>query len=192
MALKKDRPRRVYKTESGERVYGMMAEFAGPADIYHAAEKVRDGGYRNWDVYSPFAIHGMDEAMGIKMTKLPLLVATIGLSMAGLGFIFQWWVTAVTFPLVVQGKPYAAWEPFTPVTFEIGVLFTAFASLLGMLAFNALPRWHHPLLKKQRFLRVSNDRFIICVEAKDEKFDPVKTRKLFESAGATAVDLVEE
>jgi hypothetical protein len=183
---------KVYRTERGHKVYGVMAEFANPGEIIRAAERVRDAGYSRWDVYSPFAIHGMDEAMGLKRTSLPLLVGFLGLSGAGLGFLFQWYVSAVLYPLVVQGKPYGAWEPFMPITFEFGVIFTAFTCLIGMLAYNALPRWYHPLFKKERFLRVGDDRFIICIEARDPKFDPTGTRKLLEKAGGQRIDLVEE
>lgn len=183
---------KVYKTEKGSKVYGVIAEFPGPGEMLRAAERVRDAGFKRWDVYSPFAVHGMDQAMGLRRTKLPLLVGLMALSGAGLGFLFQWYVGAVLFPLTVQGKPYGAWEPFMPVTFEFGVIFTAFSALLGMLAFNGLPRFHHPLLKKERFLRVGDDRFIICVEARDAKFDPTGTRKLLEKAGGQRIDLVEE
>ena len=183
--------KKIYKTESGEVVYGLMAEYPTPAALYHAAEKVRDAGYTRWDVFSPFPVHGMDEAMGNAPTKLPLVVGTVGLTGAFLGLLMQWWMTAVDYPLVVQGKPYFAWEPWVPITFELGVLFTAFVTLIGMLAFNKLPMWHHPLLRKERFLRVSDDRFVIAIEARDPKFDPAGTRKLLEQAGGTHVDLVE-
>lgn len=181
-----------YKTEKGDRVYGIMAEFADPTAIIHAAEKVRDAGYTRWDVYSPFPVHGMDQAMGVRRTVLPLAVAVAGLGMAGLGFFFQWGVSAELYPMVTQGKPFGGWQPFIPITFEFGVLGTAFTSLIGMLALNALPRFYHPLLKKDRFLGVSDDRFVVCIEARDEKFEPKATRKLLESAGATSVELVEE
>lgn len=182
---------RIYKTDSGAVVHGVLGEFPTPASVYHAAEIFRDAGYRDWDVYAPFPIHGIDEAMGIRRTRLPLLVATVGLSGAALGFLFQTFVGLV-YPITKQGKPYAAWEALVPVTFEIGVLFTAFATLLGMLAFNGLPRWHHPLLKKERFLRVGDDRYMIAVESQDPKFDPVGVRALMEKHGAVAVELVEE
>jgi len=181
-----------YKTESGERIYGIMAEFPNPAALSHAAAKIRDGGYTKWDVYSPFPVHGMDEAMGVKFTRLPLLVAFCALSMAGLGYLFQWYVSASLYPLTVQGKPYGAWQAFMPIIFEFGVLGTAFSALIGMLAFNALPRYYHPLLKKERFLRASDDRFFICVEARDPKFEPNNMRAVFQHAGASHIDLVAE
>ena len=186
------KPRKIYKTENGEAVYGVMAEFDSPASLTHGAEKLRDAGYSRWDVYSPFPVHGMDEAMGLKSNLLPLLTGVVGLGGAGLGYLLQWWVTTRGYPTVVQGKPFDALQPWVPVTFEIGVLFTAFAALLGMFAFNALPMWYHPLLKKERFLRVSDDRFVICVEANDPKFDPDGTRALLERVGGKNFDFVEE
>lgn len=181
-----------FVTESGNDVHGIMAEFDTPAAVYHAAEKVRDAGYTRWDVFAPFPIHGIDEAMGHKRTILPVMVAAGAFAGAGLALLMQWWMSGVDYPLVVQGKPYGAWEPFTPIVFELGVLLSAFTTLIGMLALNGLPRMHHPLFAKDRFLRVSDDRFIICVEAEDPKFDPEATRRLLEANGGKNIDLVEE
>lgn len=183
---------KIYKTEAGAVVHGMMAEFATPADFAHACEKVRDAGYKRWDSYSPFPVHGIDEAMGMPRSRLPLVVGLMGLTGAGLGFLFQWYVTHSLYPMVVQGKPTGAWESLAPITFEFGVIFTAFSALLTMFAFNRLPMWYHPLLKKDRFLRVSDDRFVICIETTDPNFDPKKTRELLEHAKGYNVDLVED
>ncbi len=188
---------KVYVTEAGEAIYGLMAEFDTPAALYHAAEKVRDAGYANWDTHSPFPVHGMEEAMGVKRTRLPALVAVCGLTGSGLAFLMQWWMSAVDYPLVKQGKPYGdltqgGWQAFIPITFELGILFAAFTSILGMMAFNGLPRWYHPLLKKERFLSSSDHRFFVSIEAQDPKFDPDKTRALLEQAGAKSIELVEE
>lgn len=183
---------KLFVTESGAPLHGVMAEFDTPASVYHAAEKVRDAGYTKWDLHTPFPIHGIEQAMGVKRTKLPLLIAAGGFTGAGLGFLMQYWMTAVDYRLVVQGKPFAAWEPFTPITFELGVLITAFTTLIGMLAFNGLPRWNHPLLKKERFLSSSDDRFVICIESADPKFDPEQTRKLLREVGGKHIDLVED
>jgi Alternative complex III, ActD subunit len=181
-----------FVTESGDIVHGIMAEFDTPADIYHAAEKMRDSAYSKWDAFSPFPMHGLDEAMGVKRTILPVLVAFGAFTGVGLAYLMQWWMTSVDFPVVVQGKPYGAWEPFIPITFELGVLFSAFASLLGMLALNGLPRFNHPLFNKERFLRVSDDRFVIAIEADDPKFHPQETRAFLESIGGNHIDLVED
>jgi hypothetical protein len=181
-----------FVTASGARVHGILAEFDTPAAVYHAAERVRDAGYTAWDVHSPFPIHGIDGAMGIKRNILPVIVAGGAFTGAGLGYLMQWWMTAVDYRLVVQGKPYGAWEPFTPVTFELGVLFSAFTALFAMLMLNGLPRWNHPLFKKDRFLRSSDDRFFVVIEASDQKFDPKGTRELLAGSGATHVEVVED
>jgi hypothetical protein len=186
------RPPARFITESGAEVHGVLAEFGTPAEVYSAAEKVRDAGYSKWDVYAPFPIHGIEDAMGMKRTILPVIVACGAFTGTGLAFLMQWWMTAIDFPLVVQGKPPSSWEPFTPIIFELSVLLAAFTTLGAMLALNGLPRFHHPLFKKDRFLRVSQDRFAIAIEAADARFEPQATRKLLESAGARAIELVEE
>ncbi len=182
---------KVYTTESGEVVYGMVAEFETPADVYHAAEKVRDAGYAKWDVHTPFPIHGMEDAMGVKRTILPMVIGVIGLTCAGLGFLMQWWMNGIDYPLAVQGKPFATWQAFVPIMFELGILFSAFTAIIGMLFFNRLPQWYHPLLKKDRFLRTSDDRFVIAIEAADPNFDEHKVRSMLTSIGGHNIDVVE-
>ncbi len=190
MFVRKPAPR--FVSESGNRVYGIVAEFSETPRVYHAAEMIRDAGYSRWDVHSPFPVHGMEKAMGIKSTKLPLIA--MGAAVTGVLFamLLQWGTSAYLYPMVVQGKPYGAWEPFMPIIFELGVLFTAFACLLGMMALNGLPRFHHPLFGHDRFYRVSNDRFMIAIEADDPSFDPKKTRALLEKAGGTDITIIEE
>ncbi len=186
------RPDHGFRTPEGGVVHGVMAEFPNSAAVYHAAEQVRDAGFQKWDVFAPFPIHGIDEAMGMKRTKLPLIVAGGAITGITVALLMQWWMTAVDYPLVVQGKDYSAWEPWVPVTFELGVLFSAFSALIGMLALNGLPRWNHPLLKSERFLRVSDDKFVIVIEAGDAKFQGSDTVTMLQGMGATAVELVEE
>ncbi|MEM9065258.1 MAG: DUF3341 domain-containing protein [Planctomycetota bacterium] len=181
-----------FRTESGAAVHGMMAEYATVPEIYHAAEKIRDAGYRDWDVFASFPIHGIDEAMGVKRTILPLIVAGGGFTGAILGYLMQWFISGYDYPLMKQGKPYAAWEPFLPVTFEMGVLFAAFSALIGMLALNGLPRWNHPLLATKSFLKVSDDKLVICIESVDPQFHPERTRDLLRDTGATKLELIEE
>jgi hypothetical protein len=178
-------------TPTGAEVHGIIAEFSTPAQVYHAAEKVRDAGFTRWDVHTPFPIHGLEEAMGIKKTILPLIAGSVGLGGAAMGFVLQLWITAMDYPIVVQGKPFAAWEPFTPVTFELGILHCAFATLIGMLALNGLPRFNHPLFNSTRFLKSSDDKFFIAIEAADAKFEPGTVKSLLESAGGTGIELVE-
>lgn len=186
------RSAKVFVTESGQKIHGLLAEFATPADLYHACEKVRDAGYSQWDSHSPFPLHGMEEAMGIKRTKLPLIVAAGGFTGASLGYLMQYWMSGVDYLIMKQGKPFAAWQAHVPITFELGILLSAFSAIIGMLALNGLPRWHHPLFRSTRFLRATQDRFFISIEAGDGKFDPDATQALLAGAGATNVEFVEE
>ncbi len=192
LSLFKKQPDRVFKTESGDVVFGMMAEFDTPGALAHAAEAVRDAGYTKWDVYSPFPVHGMEECMGLKDSRLGLIAGVVGLSGAAAGFFLQFGISNFLYNTTVQGKDSFAWESYVPITFEIGVLTTAFTVIGGMFLMNRLPMFYHPLLKKDRFLRVSDDRFVIAIEASDERFDPASTRSLLESAAGHHIDLVEE
>lgn len=187
--------RPIYQTESGAKVFGILAQFENTLALSNAAKAVRDAGFKKWDTHSPFPVHEMEHAMGIANTAVKPLAYAIGLAaLTGVigGFFMQWWINHDYF-IVVQGKPTdGAWEPFIPITFEIGILLTAFSAIFGMLAFNGLPRHHHPLFSSERFLSTSDDAFFISLEAADTKFDPDSARKLLEDAGATHIELVEE
>lgn len=172
-------------------VWGVMAEFPDVTSIYKAAHGVRDAGYTKWDVYSPVPIHGMPEAMGLKLSRITFIIGA-GATTGVLGAILlQFWASAYEYQTVVGGKPFAAWEPFTPIIFELGVLLSAFGAVFGMLALNKLPMLYHPLLKKERFLRVSDDRFVIAIEADDPNFDADGTGAMLRELGATNIEVVE-
>src|SRR4030095_13854024 len=123
--------------------FGILAQFATPADLYHACERVRDAGFTRGEPHTPFPVHGLEGAMGIRRSPLPLIVLVSGLTGAALGFGLQWWVHASAYPLVISGKPLLAWPAYIPITFELGVLFAALGAVLGMLALHRLPV-HHP------------------------------------------------
>ena len=188
MLLRKSAPK--FVTEAGKPVHGIVAEFDETPKVFKAAQRVRDAGFSKWDVHSPFPIHDMEEAMGIKTTKLPLMAGGAAITGVCIAAALQWGTTAYLYPTVVQGKPFDAWQPFVPIMFELGVLLTAFMCLFGMLALNGLPRWHHPLFTHERFARVSNDRFFIVIEATDPGFEPAKVKKLLEDAGGQHVTLI--
>lgn len=174
------------------RLWGVMAEFSDPSALLHAAEEVRKAGYTRWDAHSPFPVHGMDEAMGLKPSRTTYTMGCMAALGFTLAFLMQWWMNAVDYQIVVAGKPLFAWEAAMPILFELSVLLGAFGALFGMLILNLLPRWHHPLFDKPRFARVSDDRFVIAVEARDPKFDEDEVRRLLERFGGTHVDRVEE
>lgn len=172
--------------------YGLIAEFDNTADVLAAAEKVRDAGFRRWDVFTPFPIHGMDRAMGLKNSKVGWFAFLGGATGYTTGMLMIWWMNAVDYPILVGGKP--MFSPFGafPPSYELTILFGAFGAVFGMLFLNRLPRLHHPLLKHRRFARVTHDRFYIVIETSDPKYAPEATRKLLEAAGARHIELVEE
>jgi hypothetical protein len=171
--------------------YGILAEFATPGDLYHACEKVRDAGFTRWDAHTPFPVHGLDKAMGLKRSPLPWIVLVMALTGAGLGFLLQWWVHVDAYPLVISGKPYNAWPAFIPITFEVSILFAALGAVFGMFGLNRLPMHHHPLFRSKVFERVTDDAFFISIESWDPRFDSSATPKLLESLGARGVELLE-
>jgi Protein of unknown function (DUF3341) len=171
--------------------YGVLAEFATPSELYRACERVRDAGFTKWDAHTPFPVHGLERAMGLKRSPLPWIVLVMGFTGVGLGFLLQWWVHTRAYPLVISGKPFFAWPAFIPVTFEVGILFGALGAVFGMFALNRLPMHSHPLFKSQIFERVTDDAFFISIESWDPKFDPSATGQLLESLGARRVELVE-
>ena len=171
--------------------YGVLAEFATPAELYHACERVRDEGFTRWDAHSPFPVHGLPKAMGLRRSPLPWIVLGMALTGAALGFGLQWWVHASAYPLVISGKPFFAWPAMIPITFEVAVLFGALGAVFGMLGLNRLPMHHHPLFRSKVFERASDDAFFISIESWDPRFDPSATGKLLESVGARSVELLE-
>ncbi len=175
----------------GKEYYGILAEFETPAKLYKACEKVRDSGYKHWDAYTPFPVHGLEKAMGVPPSKVPWIVLVCGLLGAGSGMLMQWWMNAVDYPLVISGKPLFSWPAFIPVTFEMAILFSAFGAVFGMLVLNRLPEYYHPLFRSKAFERVTDDKFFIAIEARDPKFDPDKTGEFLKSIGAVQVELIE-
>lgn len=178
--------------DTGDRIYGLMAEFPDPAATIHAAETIRDAGFTRWDVYSPFPIHGIDEAMGLKPSKVSSIVGMGALTGVTGALLMQWWMSAVDYKIKNGGKPYFAWEQFFPITFELGILFGSIAAILGMFLLNKLPMHYHPLMKKDRFLRVGDDRFIIALEAEDPRFDPQEAFELLTRLGGKHIEEVAE
>jgi len=172
-------------------VWCARAEIDSAAAHYKAAERVRDAGFEQWDAHSPFPVHGLERAMGLKRSMVPLVVLALGLGGAAAGMGLEWWVSTRAYPLVISGKPFFSWPAFVPIMFECGVLGGATGAVLGFLGFSKLPRHHHPLFDSKRFDRATDDRFFISIEAADPRFDRSGTVQLLERAGAVAVELVE-
>ncbi len=171
-------------------IYGVLAEYDSPHALYAACVRVREEGYTRWDAFSPFPIHGIDAAMGLRRSKIPWLVFACGMVGAAGAMLLQGWTSAVDYPLVISGKPFFSWPAFVPITFELGVLAAAAAAFFGMLACNQLPTLHHPVFYSRRFERATDDRFFVWIESWDPKFDATRTQAFLASLGAVHVELV--
>jgi hypothetical protein len=189
-------------TEATPKLYGLLAEFRDVEALLTAARAVRDAGYRRWDVYSPFPVHGMEEAMGRRATILPWVCLGGGITGMLGALAMVWWTNALAgpapmtqlqgFPFIISGKPLFSLPADLPVVFELTILLSAFSAGLGMLALNGLPCLYHPLFSVARFRGVTDDKLFIAVEARDERFDLEATRALLEALGAAAVETVTE
>lgn len=172
-------------------LYGLAAEFETPEQILAAARAVRKAGYTAFEAYTPFAIEGLDEAVGHKPTRLGFVTLAAGLTGMVLGFGMQWYANVMFYPLNIGGRPLNSWPNFIIITFEMTVLFAAFASALYMIISNGMPRAYHPIFNTPGFENASRDRFFLCVEARDSKFNGERTRKLLEAQGPLKVVAVE-
>lgn len=171
--------------------YGLLAEFSTPEELMHAAEEAYDAGFRKMDGYAPFPVDGLAEALG-KKNRLPLLVL-IGGIIGGVGAYFmQWYANAVSYPLNIGGRPIHSWPSFIPITFELTVLCAGLTAFFASFALNGLPRPHHPLFGVPEFDRASQDRFFLCIEARDRKFHPKGTRTFLQSLNPLSITEVPE
>jgi hypothetical protein len=176
----------------GQKLYGLLAEFENVERLLEAAEKVRDAGYTRFDAHSPIPVHGLDEAMGIRSTRLPLVVLGGGASGLAAGLLLQWWTNAVDYPFMISGKPLFGLPAAIPVTFELTILLAALGAVGGLVVANGWPEFHHPLFASERFRRATSDRFFLSVEAADPRFDLTSARALLDSCGAVHVEEVED
>jgi hypothetical protein len=167
--------------------YGLLAEFDSPKSLMKAANQAREAGYKEMDAYSPFPIHGLAEAIGFNKTLLPAIVLGGGIAGALGGFFMQYFASVIHYPMNIGGRPLNSWPAFIPITFEVTVLIASFSAVLGMIALNGLPEPYHPVFNLKNFALASRDRFFLCVESKDEKYDPVETRKFLESLNPVEV-----
>jgi len=168
-------------------LYGLMAEFDDPNALVEAARKAYAQGYRRMDGYSPFAIEELSEALGVHRTLVPTLVLAGGLVGAAVGFGLTYWTSVIAYPLNIGGRPFNSWPAFIVPTFETTVLFAAATAVFGMLALNGLPMLYHPVFNVPRFALATRDRFFLCIEANDARFDRNGTRQFLEGLGAREV-----
>jgi len=162
-------------------LWGLMAEFDHPAAVVEAARQARERGFRRIDVYTPFPIEELNEALALHGNRLPWIVLAGGVLGGALGYLMQYYFSVFSYPLNVGGRPYHSWPAFIVVTFEMTILFAAFSTVLGMLALNGLPMPYHPVFNVPRFALASRNRFFLSIEARDPLFDREGTAAFLES-----------
>jgi hypothetical protein len=171
-------------------IYGMMAEFDTPVALVEAAKRTYQAGYKKIDTYTPFPVEGLAEEIGFHRDEVPLVVLIGGIVGGLTGYLMQYWMSAVAYPLNIGGKPYHSWPAFIVITFEMTILFAGISAVFGMLALNGLPMPYHPVFNVPRFTRASRDRFFLVVFSSDVKYDPAATRQFLESLDPRSVSEV--
>ena len=172
-------------------IHGLLAEFNDPNELIAAVRRARDAGYQRLDAYTPFPIEELAEALGMHRNRLPWIVLCGGIAGAMIGLSLQYWTSVIDYPINVGGRPFFSLPAFIPVTFECSVLFAALSAVLGMLALNGLPMPYHPVFNVPRFALATRDRFFLCIEAIDPKFDRDETRRFLERSVPREVSEVE-
>lgn len=171
--------------------YGVLAVFDSAPAVYHAAEVVRDAGYKFWDCITPFPVHGLDHAMGVRRSKVPRFSFVGGLLGFTTGMTLIWYTSSFDYPLIVGGKPFFSPLFAFPVSYELTILFTAFATIGGMFILNRLPMHYHPVLKSDHIVRGLDDKFLVVIEARDPKFNLAATKALLQQAGGKEITELE-
>jgi len=174
-----------------DQPYGLIATFDNAADLYHAAEQVRDAGYKQWDCITPCPVHGLDGAMGMKRSIVPRISLAGGITGFCTGMSLIFWTGAVDYPLVVGGKPFFSPMFAFPVSYELTILFTAFATILGMFVVNGLPMHYHPVLKYKDIVRGMDDKFFVVIESRDPRYNSENTKALLEKTGGQNIKELE-
>ena len=179
-------------SEARSQLYGVMGEFETPEAILAAAKKARDSGYRHITAYTPFPVEGLAETIGFRWTAVPLLTLLGGIGGGLTGFGMEYWCSAISYPLNIGGRPLNSWPAFIPVTFELTVLGASIFAVVSMLALNKLPQPYHPVFNVDRFARASTDKFFLCIEARDPKFNLAESARFFQSVEAQHVTEVKD
>lgn len=172
--------------------FGVVCEFQSAAILMKAATGLRDAGFTKFETYSPFPVHGMDDAMGLKHSKLGWIVLCGGITGLSGALLLQWWTSAVDYKLTISGKPFFSYQAFVPVSFECMVLFSAFCAVFGMLALNGLPKLYHPVFKYSRYHNATSHTFLISIDKNDPLYKEQETALLLQQLGGENLEVVED
>jgi hypothetical protein len=178
------------ETKTNQGIYGILARFETPKALVVACRQVRDAGFEHWDAHCPFPVHGLEGAMGLKRSYVPLFSFVLAMGGAAAGMALQWWVSTQAYPLTISGKPLFSWPAFVPIMFECAILGGALGAVLGFFVQSRMPRPNHALFASKAFERVTDDAFFISIEVADPEFDGEKTVELLRHAGASEVEAV--
>ena len=180
------------ENETEKNVHGITAEFTTVDNLLAACRRVRDAGYTKTDAYTPFPVHGIEKALGIKPTKLPWIALVGGLAGTMIAMIMQIWMNSIDYPYIISGKPFISLPAFMPVAFELTILLASFGAFFGMWALNGLPKFSNPLFTNPRFDRATDDTFFLYIDAKDDRYDRAGVEKLFAECGGEHISEVTE
>lgn len=175
-----------------DKLHGLVGVFESAGDIFHAAEKVRDAGFKRWDVITPFPIHGMDDAMGMKRSLVPIFAFCGGMCGFFGGMFMIAFMNWLDYPIVVHGRPFFSPLSSFPVSYELTILLAAFGSIIGMFILNRLPMHYHPVLKWNKAHYATDDKFLLIIESTDPKFDLTKTKEMLTELGSKEIEELEE
>jgi hypothetical protein len=175
-----------------KNIYGIMAEFDTPTQLVDAARQVRAAGYTKTDAFSPFPLHEIDEALGIRRSILPFLIFGGGIAGLLTGLGLQWFVHVFEYPIIVGGRPFFSLPSFIPPMFELTILFASLTAVFGMLLLNGLPQPYHPVFNVPRFALATREKFFLVIESRDAKFDYEETKKFIQGLSPQEVFDVEE
>lgn len=176
-------------TGNEPKLHGVVAEYTTPDSLLEACNKAHAAGYRRMDAYTPYPIEEIADAIGFEKTRVPLLTLCGGILGGLSGYLLQYWVNTSAYPLNIGGRPLHSWPSFIIITFEMTILFAGITAVVGMLTLNGLPQPYHPIFNHPRFASASRDRFFLCIEAADAKFNLGETTRFLQAT--SAVDVAE-
>jgi len=175
-----------------EGVYGLLAEFNTPGEMVAATRAAREAGYRRMECYTPYPVEEAADALHFHKNRVPLLCLIGGILGGSTAFLLECWVSIWSYPLNIAGRPLFSWPAFIIPAYEWTILFAGLSAAFGMLALNGLPQPYHPLFNAPNFANgATSDKFFLCLESADPRFDVKASRAFLEKYHPVSVVEVE-